>query len=99
MRRFWAAAAVLADGYVLLRGCLSEAAVATLQQRLDAAGAADEYVVDSLFNQGAEFLEYLDLPSVLGVVESALQGGNGGRGGDAPPSDCHMVQVRRFCFA
>jgi len=45
------AAAVLDDGYVLLRGCLSEAAVATLQQRLDAAAGADEYVVDSPFNQ------------------------------------------------
>ena len=31
--------------------------------------------------------------SVLGVVEAALTAGNGGRGGDAPAADSHLISM------
>jgi hypothetical protein len=51
------------------------------------------YVLENLFNMGPQYLEYLTVPDVIGLVERVLMvPGNGGRGGDAPP-DCHMVKM------
>jgi hypothetical protein len=101
---------LLEEGWLVLRGCLSEERVEGIKRLMDdtaaAAAAASngnengqkekeegEYLLDALFNHSPDYLPLLDLQPVLGVVESALAGGNGGRGGDAPPSDCHMVQM------